>query len=92
MAEVYECYLKGRFHFNKWTVETVKKGIEYFQQALQLDPDYAPAYAGIADCYNSLQFLGSAVGGSWAESVEGGDPRGGARSEFGGGACGARLR
>lgn len=58
MAEVYESYLKGRFHFNKWTVETVKKGIEYFQQALQLDPEYAPAYAGIADCYNSLQFLG----------------------------------
>ena len=58
MTEVYESYLKGRFHFNKWTVEAVKKGIEYFQQALQLDPDYAPAYAGIADCYNSLQFLG----------------------------------
>lgn len=58
MAEVYECYLKGRFHFNKWTVEAVKKGIEHFQQALQLDPDYAPAYAGIADCYNALQFLG----------------------------------
>jgi len=36
----------------------VKKGIEHFQQALQLDPDYAPAYAGIADCNNALQFLG----------------------------------
>jgi serine/threonine-protein kinase len=58
MTEVYESYLKGRYHFNKWTVESVKKGIEHFQQALQLDPDYAPAYAGIADCNNTLQFLG----------------------------------
>lgn len=48
--EAYEAYLKGRYYWNKRTGEGVKKGAEYFQQAIQNDPTYAAAYAGLADC------------------------------------------
>jgi len=47
--EAYEAYLKGRFHWNKRSVEGLKKGGEYFQEAIEKDPSYAPAYAGLAD-------------------------------------------
>ena len=50
-AEAYQLYLKGRHHWNKRTREDLKKGIEYFNQAVEKDPNYALAYAGIADCY-----------------------------------------
>jgi serine/threonine-protein kinase len=52
--EAYGAYLKGRFHWNKRTEEEVRKGIEYFQQAIEKDPNYALAYAGLADSYNIL--------------------------------------
>jgi len=55
-AESYELYLRGRFHSNKRTEEGLKKSIEYFQQALQKDPNYALAYAGLAETYNMLGF------------------------------------
>ena len=55
-AEAYELYLRGRFHSNKRTEEGLKKSIEYFQQALQKDPNYALAYAGLAETYNMLGF------------------------------------
>lgn len=44
-------YLHGRFLWNKRTPEAVRKALEYFQQAAAADPDFAPAYAGMADCY-----------------------------------------
>ena len=47
-------YLKGRYHFNKLTMQGVQKGIEYFQQAVEKDPDYALAYAALGDCHNYL--------------------------------------
>src|SRR5207245_4593763 len=47
----HEAYLKGRYYWNKRTVDGVKKGIECFQQAMQKDPKYAPAYVGLADSY-----------------------------------------
>ncbi len=50
-SEAHEAYLKGRYYWNKRTVDGVKKGIEYFQQAMQKDPKYAPAYVGLADSY-----------------------------------------
>jgi len=50
-AEAYELYLKGRYYWNKRTQETAKKAVEYFQQAIDLDANYALAYAGIADSY-----------------------------------------
>lgn len=52
--EAYEAHLKGRFHWNKRTEEELKKGIAYFEQAIEKDPAYALAYAGLADCYNLL--------------------------------------
>jgi TolB-like protein/Flp pilus assembly protein TadD/predicted Ser/Thr protein kinase len=47
----YEAYLKGRYHWNQRTPEGVKTAIEYFQQSIEKDPNYALAYAGLADCY-----------------------------------------
>jgi serine/threonine-protein kinase len=50
-TEAYKLYLKGLHFFNKRSVEGYKKAIEYYQQAVELDPNYALAYAGLADCY-----------------------------------------
>lgn len=50
----YQYYLKGRFYWNKRTEEALRKGIEFFQQAIESDPGYALAYAGLADSYNIL--------------------------------------
>ena len=50
-AEAYQLYLKGRHHWNRWTEEGFYKAIEYFRQAVEKDPSYALAYAGLADCY-----------------------------------------
>jgi TolB-like protein/DNA-binding winged helix-turn-helix (wHTH) protein/Tfp pilus assembly protein PilF len=48
---VSELYMKGRYFWNKRTEEGFRKAAEYFQQAVELDANYAPAYAGLADCY-----------------------------------------
>jgi len=53
-TEAYQLYLKGRYSSNKWTAEGFRKAIEYFNQAITLDPGYALAYAGLADCYFGL--------------------------------------
>ena len=53
--EVYNLYLKGRFHWNKRSIEGFEKGITYFERAIEQDPAYAPAYAGLADCYVMLE-------------------------------------
>jgi serine/threonine protein kinase len=53
-AEAYQLYLKGRFHANKGTAEGYKRGIEYFQQAIEMDSGNALAYAGLADSYDGL--------------------------------------
>jgi serine/threonine-protein kinase len=50
-VEAYGLYLKGRHHWNRWTEEGFHKAIEYFQQAIENDPSYALAHAGLADCY-----------------------------------------
>ena len=52
--EAYQFYLRGRFHFAKRTKDDILKGMDYFQQAIKLDPNFALAYASIADSYNSL--------------------------------------
>jgi TolB-like protein/Tfp pilus assembly protein PilF len=56
--EAYQLYLKGRFFWEKRSEKDLKKAIVYFQQAVDLDPDYALAYAGIAHCYAPLSSLG----------------------------------
>jgi eukaryotic-like serine/threonine-protein kinase len=50
-VEAYQLYLKGRHHWNRWTEEGFYKAIEHFRQAIENDPTYAMAYAGLADCY-----------------------------------------
>lgn len=50
----YQLYLKGRYAWNKRTAEELRRGAEHFQQAIDLDPGYALAYAGLADSYNML--------------------------------------
>ena len=50
-VEAYQLYLKGRHHWNRWTEEGFYKAIEHFRQAVDNDPTYAMAYAGLADCY-----------------------------------------
>jgi eukaryotic-like serine/threonine-protein kinase len=58
--EVYELCLKGRFFWNKRTAADLRKAIEYFNQALDKDPGYAPAYAGLTDAYLILSQYGAA--------------------------------
>jgi len=60
-AEAYEDYLKGRYYWNKRSEEGLSKAIDYFQLATQKDPNYALAFAGLADCYS---IIGSAIVGS----------------------------
>jgi TolB-like protein/Tfp pilus assembly protein PilF len=50
-AEAYELYLKGRFFWNKRTGPDLRKAIDYFNQAIAKDPNYALAYVGLADSY-----------------------------------------
>ncbi|MBI3207359.1 MAG: tetratricopeptide repeat protein [Candidatus Solibacter usitatus] len=49
--EAYRAYMKGRYHWTRNTPDDLEKAVEHFQQAIRLDPEYALAYAGIADCY-----------------------------------------
>jgi serine/threonine-protein kinase len=56
--EAYQLYLKGRFYLNKRTGDGVRKGIEYFDQALEKDPNYALGYVGLADAYYLLNTFG----------------------------------
>jgi tetratricopeptide (TPR) repeat protein len=56
--EAYQLYLQGRFWWNKRSEEGYNKGIEYFGQAIAKDPNYALAYAGLADCYATLGLNG----------------------------------
>jgi serine/threonine protein kinase/tetratricopeptide (TPR) repeat protein len=49
--EAYNLYLKGRYFWNKRTADGMKKALECFAQAIQIDPTFARAYTGISDCY-----------------------------------------
>jgi TolB-like protein/Tfp pilus assembly protein PilF len=63
--EAYNLYLQGRFFWSKRTEEGLKKSVEYFEKALAADPDYALAYAGLADAYFIQAWWG------WVPWVEG---------------------
>ena len=56
--EAYQNYLKGRFHFLKITRPETEKAVSYFEQAIKIDPNYALAYAGLADAYRGLAIAG----------------------------------
>jgi DNA-binding winged helix-turn-helix (wHTH) protein/tetratricopeptide (TPR) repeat protein len=49
--EAYQAYLRGRYFWNKRKPDDFKRAIECFQKAIEIDPDYALAYGGLADCY-----------------------------------------
>ncbi|MFQ5816610.1 MAG: protein kinase [Terriglobia bacterium] len=55
--EVYELYLRGRYHCAQWTPKEMNKAVEYLQQAIERDPGYAPAHAELATCYTVLAFF-----------------------------------
>ena len=57
-AEAYKLYLKGRHHSDRWTEDGFYKAIDFFQQAVEHDPSYALAYAGVADSYVLLGWNG----------------------------------
>ena len=67
--EAHQLYLKGQFYWNRRTASTLKRAVEYFQQAIARDPAYARAWAGLADCYALYPTYGA---GSPRDSV----PRG----------------
>jgi DNA-binding winged helix-turn-helix (wHTH) protein/TolB-like protein len=58
-VEAYQLYLQGRLFQSKRTVADVRSAIGYFQQAIALDQNYAPAYSGLADSYHLLAFYGA---------------------------------
>ena len=60
-AQAYDNYLKGRYYWNKRTVEGLKEAINYFKQAISIDPSYAEAYSGLADTY--------ALAGDWGYGI-----------------------
>jgi TolB-like protein/Tfp pilus assembly protein PilF len=59
--EAYEDYLKGRYFWNKRTPDALRKAIDHFNQAIERDSNYAPAYSGLADSYVIL--------GAWQYAV-----------------------
>lgn len=53
-SPAYELYLRGRYFWNQRTVDGLRKSADYFRQSIAADPDYAPAYSGLADSYALL--------------------------------------
>jgi TolB-like protein/Tfp pilus assembly protein PilF len=58
-VEAYDLYLQGRFHWSRWRIEGAEQALKFFEQATQKDPNYAAAYAGIADSYAWMGFFGT---------------------------------
>ncbi len=59
--EAFDLYLRGRYSWNERNVEGFRKAIEYFNQAIEKDPDFALAYSGLADCHTLLTLYGDGV-------------------------------
>ena len=55
IPEVHEAYLLGRFHLQNGSKASIYRALDYFQQAIQKDVEYAPAYAGVADAYTAMR-------------------------------------
>jgi serine/threonine protein kinase/Tfp pilus assembly protein PilF len=53
-SDAYQLYLKGRYHWNKRTEESLRRGIGFFREAIENDPSFAGAYAGLADCFVTM--------------------------------------
>ena len=57
--EAHEAYLRGRYEWNKWPEEGLKKSVEYFERAIRKDPAYAQAWADLSDTYQFLSLWDS---------------------------------
>lgn len=66
--DAYELYLKGRHHWHQRSPASVRLAIQCFKQTIELDPQYALAYAGLVDCYGILRVYG------WVAAEEGRPP------------------
>ncbi|HET9251273.1 MAG TPA: protein kinase [Candidatus Eisenbacteria bacterium] len=53
-AKAYDLYLKGREHYGRYTRESLREALATFRAAIEIEPDYALAWAGVADCYGQL--------------------------------------
>jgi serine/threonine-protein kinase len=53
-SAAYELYLRGRYHWNKRTEESLKRGISFFREAIEADPSFSSAYSGLADSFITL--------------------------------------
>jgi TolB-like protein/Tfp pilus assembly protein PilF len=62
-TDAYQLYLKGKFFSNKKAEPETRKAIRYYEQAIELDPEYATAYASLAIAYQSLSVYGHATPG-----------------------------
>ena len=69
-AEAYQLYMKGRFFMLKATKSNHERSISYFRQAIELDPNYALAYAGISDAYRGLTVGGEMPSGEMMPKAE----------------------
>lgn len=68
-SEAHQLYLKGRYFWSKRNSDGLKKAIEQFQQAIDVDGTYALAYTGLADCYLLLeQYVGTPAGDAYPKA------------------------
>jgi len=56
-ADVYDCYLRGRFHWNTWSSDALQLAVTYFQKAVDSEPEFAAAHSGLADSLSMLGFF-----------------------------------
>ncbi len=68
--EAYNLYLKGNFHWKKWSPEGVKKSIAFFEQAIALEPDISLPYTGLAAAYIFLGITGNMKGTAFGKASE----------------------
>jgi DNA-binding winged helix-turn-helix (wHTH) protein/TolB-like protein len=68
-SEAHQLYLKGRYFWNKRTPEGIRKSIEFIRQATDLDPSYAAAFAGLADCYLVYPLYVGQPPGDWMQQA-----------------------
>ena len=69
-SEAYEAYLKGRFHWNKRTPESLRLAIKWFERALEIDPEFGRAYSGLTDVYNvQVTYLQTPANETYAKAV-----------------------
>jgi len=58
--KVYEAYLKGQYFSGRFNQKDLQKAVEYYEEAIHLDPQYAPAYAGLSEAYSKVEIWGEA--------------------------------